>query len=97
MSKNDDQEQGSKFKTLENDAFGASKTKELSIGDLVEWTSWEYNLSEEYYFTKQGLLIDIIKDRRLSGWIYLGKIAPFGEEKEILIPLISVRKMRKTN
>ena len=97
MSKNEEQKGESKFKTLENDVFGASKTKELRIGDLVEWTSWQYDLTDEHYHTKQGLLIDIIKDRRLSGWIYLAKSAPFGEEKEILIPLISVRKMKKTN
>lgn len=97
MAKNTDQKEGSKFRTVENDGFGASKKKELAVGDLVEWSSWEYNLVDEYFYTQQGLLVDIIKDKRVSGWVYLAKIVPFGSEKEVEIPLISVRKMKKPN
>ena len=95
--KNTDQNEGSKFRTIQNDGFGASKVKKLKIGDLVEWDSWEYNLTQEYFFTQTGLLVDITKDERVSGWSYMAKIIPFGEEREVQIPLISVRKMKETD
>ena len=97
MAKNTDQKEDSKFRTIKNDGFGASKAKDLKPGDLVEWDSWEYNLTQEYFFTQTGLLIDITKDERVSGWSYMAKIIPFGEEREVQIPLISVRKMKKTD
>jgi len=97
MTTNIDQNEGSKFRTIENDGFGASKTKNLAIGDLVEWDCWEYNLEDEVFATQNGLLIDIIKDRRLSGWAYLAEIVPFGADMSIKIPIISVRKMTGTN
>ena len=93
MTTNTDQNEGSKFRTMENDGFGASKTKNLAVGDLVEWDCWEYNLEDEVFATQNGLLIDIVKDRRLSGWVYLAKIVPFGADIPIEIPIISVRKM----
>ena len=95
--KNTDQNEGSKFRTIENDGFGASKAKKLKIGDLVEWDSWEYNLTQEYFFTQTGLLVDITKNERVSGWSYVARIIPFGEEREIQIPIISVRKMKETD
>jgi len=95
--KNTDQSEGSKFRTIQNDGFGASKAKKLKIGDLVEWDSWEYNLTQEYFFTQTGLLVDITKDERVSGWSYMARIIPFGEEREIQIPIISVRKMKETD
>ena len=95
--KNTAQNEGSKFRTIQNDGFGASKAKKLKIGDLVEWDSWEYNLTQEYFFTQKGLLVDIIMDERIYGWSYMAKIRPFGEEREIQIPLISVRKMKETD
>ena len=97
MSKNTDQKEGSKFRTIQNDGFGASKTKELKIGDLVEWDSWEFDLSIEYFRTENGLLLDIFKDERISGWTYVARIMPFGSDKEVVMPLISIRKMTNTN
>jgi hypothetical protein len=97
MTKNIDQKEGSKFRTIQNDGFGASKTKELSVGDLVEWDSWQYSLSEEVFCTQNGVLIEIVKDTRISGWTYVGRIMPFGGKQEVLIPLISIRKMQGTN
>ena len=97
MTKNIDQNEGSKFRTMKNDGFGASRTKKLSIGDLVEWDCWEYNLEDEVFATQNGLLVDIIKDKRVSGWVYLAKIVPFGSDDTLEIPIISVRKMTGTN
>lgn len=97
MSKNIDQNEGSKFRTVENDGFGASRIKYLAIGDLVEWDCWEYNLEDEVFATQNGLLVDIVKDERISGWVYLARIMPFGADNHIEIPIISVRKMTETN
>jgi len=97
MTKNIDQKEDSKFRTIQNEGFGASKTKELQVGDLVEWDSWQYSLSEDVFCTHNGLLVDIIKDRRISGWSYIAKIMPFGGDNEVTLPLISVRKMTSTN
>ncbi len=97
MTKNIDQNEDSKFRTIKNDGFGASKIKNLSIGDLVEWDSWQYNLQDEVFCTRYGLLVDIFKEVRVQGWAYMGQIRPFGEDKEVTIPLISLRKMQKTN
>jgi len=41
--------------------------------------------------------VDIIKDKRVSGWVYLARIMPFGGENEVEIPLISIRKMEQTD
>ena len=97
MTTNIDQKEGSKFRTIQNDGFGASKTKKLAVGDLVEWDDWQYNLKDEVFCTQNGLLVDIVKEERHSGWIYIARIMPFGGEKEVEIPLISIRKMKGTN
>ena len=88
-------EQGSKFRTIKNDGFGASKTKKLKIGD--QWVGflgiW---LNTRVFFYQKGLLVDITKMKGCLVGLY-GKIIPFGEEREIQIPLISVRKMQETD
>ena len=97
MTKNIDQKEGSKFRTVKNDGLGASRIKYLKIGDLVEWDCWEYNLEDEVFATQNGLLVDIVKDKRVSGWVYLAKIVPFGADMPIEIPIISVRKMTEAD
>jgi hypothetical protein len=97
MTKNTDQNEGFKFKTAKNDGFGASVARKLQPGDLVEWDSWSESLETEVFETKCGLLLDIIKEKRFSGWQYMAKISPFGPENEVILPLISIRKMQKRN
>jgi len=97
MTKNTDQKEDSKFRTIKNDGFGASKARKLDVGDLVEWDSWKEDLSEDIFEVKTGLLLAIEKDRRLSGWAYIAKISEFGTGNEVIIPLISVRKMKNTD
>jgi len=97
MTKNIDQNEGSKFRTMQNDGFGASKTKDLVVGDLVEWDSWAESLDSTSFEVKQGILMRISKSERFSGWIYMAEISPFGSENMLVLPLISVRKMQKRN
>jgi phosphoketolase len=84
-----------KFKTVKNDGFGASKLPDLSVGDLVSWNSWTDSLDTGIFEAQSGLLIDIFKEDRIHGWGYMAKIMPFGGEKEVIIPLISLKKMEK--
>ena len=86
-----------KFKSIKNDVFGASVCRKLKPGDLVEWDSWSESLINETFETKCGLLLEIFKEKRLSGWQFMAKISPFGPENEVIMPLISLRKMQKRN
>ncbi len=86
-----------KFKTTKLDGFGASKTAELQVGDIVSWASWAEALDTEVFEDKNGILTDIIVQKRIQGWTYMAKILPFGEDKEIIIPLIVVHKSSLNN
>jgi hypothetical protein len=86
-----------KFKSIKNDGLGASVCRKLQAGDLVEWDSWSESLETETFETKCGLLLEVFKEKRLSGWQYMAKISPFGPENEVIMPLISLRKMQKRN
>lgn len=90
---NIDKNDQNKFKTTKNDGLGASKLEKLAPGDLVQWESWSYTENDEIFETKNGLLLAILKERRFSGWQYMAKITAFGDGKEVILPLISIRKM----
>ena len=86
-----------KFKTIKNDGFGASKARSINVGDLVAWDSWAESLETGVFEEKNGVLLSIFHDERTHGWGYMAKIMPFEAEREICIPLISIRKMEGTN
>lgn len=84
-----------KFKTTKNDAFGASKLEKLRPGDFVSWDSWAESLESTSFEEKNGLLVSIFKEERLHGQGFMAKIIPFGVEKEVILPLICLRKMER--
>ena len=86
-----------KFKTTKLDGFGASKTAELQVGDLVSWVSWAEALDTEVFEEKNGVLTSIFAQERTEGWTYMAKILPFGQSQEIIIPLIVVKKSSLNN
>ena len=86
-----------KFKTTKLDGFGASKTAELQVGDIVSWASWAEALDTEVFEEKNGILTSVYVQKRIEGWTYMAKILPFGENKEIIIPLIVVKKSSLNN
>jgi len=83
------------FKTMKNTGFGASNLEKLAPGDIVTWKTWEISLDSEVFETREGLLIDIFEEKRHENVVFLAKIMPFGAEKEVILPLISVRKSNK--
>jgi hypothetical protein len=86
-----------KFKSIKNDGLGASKAQTLTVGDLVSWDSWAESLETNVFEEKNGLLLAIFRDERTQGWGYMAKIMPFGEENEVNIPLITIRKSSLRN
>ena len=86
-----------KFKTMKNDALGASKAQKLKVGDLVSWDSWAESLETGVFEEKNGVLLTIFRDEGVHGWGYMGKIMCFGEDTEVILPLITVRKSTLRN
>jgi len=86
-----------KFKTIKNEALGASKADKLTPGDLVSWKTWKYNLETEHFGEKEGLLVEIIEETRLSNVVLIGKILTFGASEYDFVPLFSLTKIDKRN
>lgn len=97
MAGNSNDSNQKKFKTTKLDGFGASKASELKVGDIVSWASWAEALDTEVFEEKNGILTCIYVEKRTQGWTYMAKILPFGENKEIIIPLIVVNKSLLNN
>ena len=97
MMSNSEKNKDSKFNSIQNDAFGASRLKDLQVGDLVEWHSWSISLETEVFEAQEGLLTEIFEDFRVGGPVWMAKIIPFGSDKVVILPLISVRKTTKRN
>ena len=86
-----------KFKTMKNEGFGASKARSIDVGDLVSWDSWAESLETGVFEEKNGLLLAIFRDERAHGYGYMAKIMCFGEDREVIIPLITIRKSTLRN
>tara|TARA_B100000287_G_scaffold338729_1_gene324783 strand:- start:664 stop:957 length:294 start_codon:yes stop_codon:yes gene_type:complete len=97
MTTNTENSGSSKFKSIQNDGFGASVASTLIVGDLVSWDSWTESLETGVFEEKNGVLMGIYRNDRGYGWGYMAKIMPFGKEKEIHLPLISIRKSALRN
>lgn len=78
---------------MKNDGLGASKVEKVRLGDIVRWKIYDFCDTSDDFTWQYGLVLDIIKDLRLSGWLYTVKITTFGEGKEVYMPLISVEKV----
>jgi len=83
------------FKTMKNRGFGASNAEKVAPGDIVTWKSWEISLENEVFEQNEGLLVSIFEEKRGQNTVFLAKIMPFGEQKHVEIPLISVKKSIK--
>ena len=83
------------FKTSKNRALGSSKAQNFAVGDIVTWKTWSYNMNNEVFESKEGLLIEIIEENRLENTVLIAKIMPFGASEYEFIPLISVKKSTK--
>jgi hypothetical protein len=83
------------FKSTKYSAFGASNVEKVAIGDIVTWKSWEISLNDEVFEVKEGLLVEIFEAKRGTNDVFIAKILPFGDEKHIELPLISIKKSTK--
>ncbi len=80
---------------MKNKALGASKADKIKVGDMVSWKSWCMDLVSESFETKEGLLIEVIEETRLSNVVLIGKILAFGASEYEFIPLFSLTKTTK--
>ena len=80
---------------MKNRGFGASNAEKVAPGDIVTWKSWEISLENEVFEQNEGLLVSIFEEKRGQNTVFLAKIMPFGEQKHVEIPLISVKKSIK--
>ena len=62
---------------------------------MVSWKSWCMDLVSESFETKEGLLIEIIEETRLSNVVLIGKILTFGASEYDFIPPIFTHKNNK--
>ena len=97
MTTNTENSGSYKFKSIKNDGFGASKARSIDVGDLVAWDSWAESLETGVFEEKNGLLLAIFHDERVHGRGYMAKIMCFGEDNEVILPLITIRKSTLRN
>jgi heme oxygenase len=84
-----------KFKSMKNSALGSSRVANLEIGDIVSWSSWAWELDQDVFEDKEGLLLEIIEETRLTNIVLIAKIMPFGSNEYEFIPLLSLKKSPK--
>ena len=97
MTTNTENSGSYKFKSIKNDGLGASKARSINVGDLVAWDSWAESLETGVFEEKNGVLLAIFRDERTHGWGYMGKIMCFGEDREVILPMITIRKSTLRN
>ena len=97
MTTNTENSGSYKFKSIKNDDLGASKTKSIVVGDLVAWDSWAESLETGVFEEKNGILLAIFHNDNIHGRGYMAKIMCFGEDKEVILPLITIRKSTLRN
>jgi hypothetical protein len=83
------------FKSARYSALGQSNVEKVAIGDIVTWKSWEISLNDEVFEVKEGLLVDVFEAKRGLNDVFIAKILPFGAEKHVELPLISIKKSTK--
>ena len=92
MTTNTENSGSSKFKSMKNDGFGASKAQTLGVGELVAWDSWGESLETAIFEERTGVILSIYQAERIQGWGYMAKIMTFGDDREVHLPIISLRK-----
>jgi len=77
------------------DNFGDITSKEFSIGDIVEWSSWsEFENDWEYNY---GIITEIKNEIRSNRLISISTVLPLqGDKKEIEHFSMSLRMISKT-
>lgn len=78
------------------DSFGELSSKDLEIGDIVEWSRW--NPETECFDKHFGILLEITKEIKLNRLISVARVAPLsGNEPEMEFFTLSLRLVSKGN
>ena len=82
--------------TMSNkDSFGGIASKKLSIGDIVEWSTW--NDTKQDWEHNYGIITDIRNELRHNRLVSITTVAPLqGSKKEIEHFSLSLRLVSKT-
>ena len=86
-----------KFKTMKNRSLGASRATNLTPGDIVSWKTWHVSLECDSFEEKEGLLVEILEETRLTNIVLIAKVLAFGGSEYEFIPLFSVQKSAQRN
>ena len=82
---------------MKNRSLGSSKAVNLEPGDIVSWKTWHVTLECDSFEEKEGLLVEILEETRLSNVVLIAKVLAFGGSEYEFIPLFSVQKSEKRN
>jgi len=67
---------------IEKSAFGHLSSKDFSIGDIVEWSSWDAN-SEEWRY-HYGVILTIENEIRSNRLVSISKVLPLEDSSNEL-------------
>jgi len=77
------------------DSFGGIASKSFSIGDIVEWSTW--NDTKQDWEHNYGIITDIRNELRHNRLVSITTVAPLqGSKKEIEHFSLSLRLVSKT-
>ena len=77
------------------DNFGEELSKDFSIGDIVEWSSWN-EISQDWEYN-YGIITEIKNELRSNRLVSISKVTPLqGPKKEIEHFSLSLRLVSKT-
>lgn len=80
---------------VEKDSFGSISSSDLSIGDIVEWSSWN-NIKQDWEYN-YGIITEIKNELRSNRLVSISKVTPLqGPKKEIEHFSLSLRLVSKT-
>lgn len=84
------------FMAIEKKVFGDIASKELEIGDIVEWSKW--NSEKECYEKHFGVLLEIKNEIKSNRFISVSKVLPLNEPSvDIEFFTLSLRLISKGN
>ena len=81
------------MKIIEDVPFGYEYSKKFSVGDLVEWTGWNYDVNGDVLHTKSFGIIISMGPKECSGRTSMfAKVYPAGGGEAINFIIFVLRK-----
>ena len=80
----------------EKENFGYLSSKKFTVGDIVEWTTWDYE--KEKYNSNYGILINIENKVKSNRIISVSTVMPINEPaNEIELFTLSLKLVESNN